>query len=166
MKNLILLISFILLNSCKAQTKINTIYDKNLIQNLTNQFSKQINTDSYKSTFAIYFQEMPLVTEVKNNTSNENKYEGFTVTIYKFQNEYQINEFVKNFNVYKTRSNIFCIFNKDSKADFLKSIKINKVSESHSTDSNNYYDPKTWILNFDSNGKLEKCYPYDCNINL
>ncbi|MCJ7936026.1 MAG: hypothetical protein MUW56_20955 [Chryseobacterium sp.] len=163
MKKLILLMCFILLNSCKAQKTINTIYDKNLIQNLTNQFSKEINTDPYRSTFAIYFQEKPLVTEVKNNTSNKNKYEGFIVTIYKFQNEYQINEFVKDFNVYKTRSNIFCIFDKNSKTTFLKSIKINKVSKSYSSNSNNYYDPKTWILNFDSNGKLEKCYPYECD---
>lgn len=164
MKNLILFICFIFLNSCKSQLKINTIYDQNLVENITKQFSKEINIDPNKSIFAIYFQEKPLVTEVKNNTPN-NKYKGFIVTIYKFHNEYQINEFVTKLNVYKVRDNIFCIFDKDSRSTFLKHLKINNISKSYPYSNNStYYDPKTWILNFDSDGKLEKCYPYECNI--
>lgn len=164
MRNIFLFTIVIFINSCKAQVNnVKSINDKRLVENIVSQFSEKAKIKSNTSFFALYFQENPKITEVKDNKKAEYIYNGLTITIYKFESKNQINEFNKDFDIYVKSGNIFCIFDKNSNPELLKTLKTKKLPQSNAFSSNDGYDPKSWVLSFNNNGDLEKCYPYKCN---
>jgi len=164
MKNTILIIALILINSCNAQQKIiKSLNDNKLTEKIINQFSNKANVKIDNSIFALYFQENPHMTEVHNDNVTNYTHDGITITIYRFGSVNQINEFSKDYEVYKKSNKIFYIFNKNSNHKTLNSFKINKQSYFDMTVINDGYDPKSWTITFNRDGDLEKCSPYDCN---
>jgi phage pi2 protein 07 len=164
MKNIILLLALFLISSCKAQQKtIKSINDAKLIENIIAQFSEKAKIKIDNSVFVLYFQEKPDVTEVHNDNIDKYIYSGLTTTIYRFESQSQINEFRKDYDVYRKSENIFYIFDKKSNPKLLKKLRINKLEQVDIENSYESYDPKSWVLNFNSTGDLEKCYPYNCN---
>ncbi len=166
MKNIILLLTLFLISSCKAQQKIiKSINDTQLIENIIAQFSEKAKIKIDNSVFALYFQEKPDITEVYNDNINKYIYNGLTITIYRFesQSQSQINEFRKDYDVYRKSENIFYIFDKNSNPKLLETLRINKLEQLDIENSYESYDPKSWVLNFNPKGDLEKCYPYNCN---
>ncbi|MDV7698621.1 hypothetical protein N6B72_16975 [Chryseobacterium soli] len=164
MKNIIFITALFLVNSCKAQQKtIKSINDTKLTENIITQFSEKARIKIENSVFALYFQERPNITEVDNGSTNKYTYNGLTITIYRFENKNQINEFNQDYDVYKKSKNTFCIFDKNSNPKLLKNLKINKLKQTHIESVNEGYDPKSWVLNFNATGNLEKCFPYNCN---
>ncbi len=165
MKNLLLFVLLFIFNSCYAQKgQIKSLNDDDLLTDIVNQFSKKANIEIKKSFFAIYFQEMPVVNSVKNGVLKKDIYNGIIVTVYRFENKMQIYRFANEFDIYVNTNNIYSIFDKNTNLNFLKRIKSKRINLENKSDSNSdYYDPKTWVLNFDKEGNLEKCYPYVCN---
>lgn len=164
MRNIILIIALILINSCTAQQKtIKSLNDNKLTEKIVNQFSNKANVKIDNSIFALYFQEYPNMTEVHNDNVTDYTHDGITITIYRFESVNQINEFSKDYEVYKKSNKIFYIFNKNSNPKTLSSFKINKQSYFDTTVTDGGYDPKSWAITFNRDGDLEKCSPYDCN---
>ncbi|BFO64334.1 hypothetical protein [Chryseobacterium sp. KCF3-3] len=162
MKNVILFLVLILFNSCIAQQTIKSISDDKLVENIVSQFGEKAKIKVDSSVFVLYFQEKQEITEVQSGISHKHSYNGFTIIIYRFKSIYQISEFIKDYNVYKKSENTFCIFDKSSSSEFVKRLKTNKLSYIKPNNDSGY-DPKSWVLNFDAKGNLEKCYPYNCN---
>jgi hypothetical protein len=164
MKNIILFLTLFLISSCKAQQKpIKSINDTNLIEHIIAQFSEKAKIKIDNSVFALYFQEKPDIEEVHNDKIDKHTYNGVIITIYRFENQNQIKEFGKDYDVYKKTENTFYIFDKNSNPKLFKRLRIKKLIQSDIEDSYESYDPKSWVLNFNSTGDLEKCYPYNCN---
>ncbi|UZT98340.1 hypothetical protein ODZ84_01870 [Chryseobacterium fluminis] len=164
MKKIILLLIVSMFHFCTAQKIIKSLDDKNLIENIVTQFSEKAKIKNENSVFALYFKENPEITEVQGGIENKQIYDGFTATIYRFEHQDQVNAFAKDFDVYSTSKNIFYIFDRSSNSEFLKRLKKNKLSVLDiNYNSTTGYDPKSWVLNFDSENLLKECYPYDCN---
>ncbi len=164
MKNIILLLILLIFNFCTAQKRIRSINDANVIENIVFQFTQKAKIKFEDSVFVLYFQEKPQIVEVLDNMENKQTYKGSTITIYRFENENQISEFVNSFNVYQKSKNIFYIFDKKSNPRFLRKLKKNPLYISKfNYNSDIGYDPQSWVLNFNIKNQLEECYPYDCN---
>lgn len=164
MKSIILVLTLSLISSCKSQQKtIKSVNDTKLTENIIYQFSNKAKIKIDNSVFVLYFQEKPDITEVYNDNINKYIYNGLTITIYRFESQSQINEFRKDYDVYRKSENTFYIFDKKSNPKLLEKLRINKLEQVDSENSYESYDPKSWVLNFNSTGDLEKCYPYNCN---
>ncbi|MCY0979423.1 hypothetical protein PGH12_04680 [Chryseobacterium wangxinyae] len=164
MKRIILIVTLFLVSSCKAQQKsIISVNDINLTENIINQFSEKAKIKIDNSVFALYFQEKPDITEVDNDNINKYIYNGLTITICRFENQNQINEFRKDYDVYRKSVNAFYIFDKDSNPKLFEKFRKNKLEQINIENSYEGYDPKSWVLHFNSMGNLEKCNPYNCN---
>lgn len=164
MKNIILLLALFLISSYKGQQKtIKSINDIQLIENIISQFSEKAKIKINNSVFALYFQEKPDIAEVHSDNINKYIYNGLKITIYRFESQNQINEFRKDYDVYRKAENIYYIFDKNSNPKLLEKLRINKLEQVDIENSYDSYDPKSWVLNFNSTGDLEKCYPYNCN---
>jgi len=164
MKNITLIILLVLINSCIAQQKkIKSLNDDNLTENIINQFSSKANVKIENSIFVLYFQEKPSIKEVENEKEREYIHDGIIVTIYRFESINQISEFSKDFDIYKKSNKIFYIFDKNSNDKVLGYLKVNKLSQFDMVIADKDYDPKSWVITFNSSGYLEKCSPYNCN---
>lgn len=162
MKRIILLAILTLFTSCKSQQSFDSIFDKNLTSKIINQFNEKYQLDSKNTLYAFYIQENPEINSVTNNETTSSKKSGTVITVYSFKTKEQIFQFTREFNVYRGNELEYYIFDKASPATFLSNLKKNLVTTSSQISDGNY-DPKSWVLSFYDNGKLEKCYPIECN---